>query len=108
MVPLDVVHDAVPDSAFVPLNAAAPESVDAAVERAGQVAAQAAPGPSRPYIIPGTKKLVLPRPVRAKSEQEPEPQPQPVRKPMTKKQVMEKLAEFRAGKAAQASSSSGI
>jgi len=108
MVPLDVVHDAVPDSAFVPLNAAAPESVDAAVERAGQVAAQAAPGPSRPYIIPGTKKVVLPRPVRAKSEQEPEPQPQPVRKPMTKKQVMEKLAEFRAGKAAQASSSSGI
>lgn len=42
MVPEDVVHDAVPDSAFVPLNAAAPESVDAAVERAGQVAAQAA------------------------------------------------------------------
>ena len=72
MVPEDIVYDAVPDSAFVPLNAAAPESVDAAVERAGQVAAQAATPIRR---IPKPKVLIpIPAP-----EPEPEPEPEPAK-----------------------------
>lgn len=65
MVPEDIVHDAVPDSAFVPLNAASPESVNAAIERAGQVAAQAAPSVRR-----------IPRPKVVRPAPEPEPEPQ--------------------------------